>query len=190
MDLRSVLGSFAAARLTPPHRRSESAPMPCAVCGFGGTGSRPVDLNVLNFERLKWGGVRHDSPVYAAFDLERFAELPPCGPGPVDRAALRELLDRIAAVPPDVTGATLQKELRGAFPSNKDERDGVAAILGHCGVLATPAKPGHFPNFVPHRDRAAPAGRVDMPYPAGWWTGTDGLNAEAVRFWFGHLLDD
>ena len=28
-----------------------------------------IDWNVLNFERLKWGGVRHGEPSYMAFDL-------------------------------------------------------------------------------------------------------------------------
>ena len=30
---------------------------------------------MLNFERFKWGGVRHSDPLYAALDLERFAEI-------------------------------------------------------------------------------------------------------------------
>lgn len=32
------------------------------------------DLNVLNFERIKWGGLRHGDLLYTLFDLEQFTK--------------------------------------------------------------------------------------------------------------------
>jgi hypothetical protein len=57
LDLRSALGSYAAARFLPDH----SITVPpnrhhCAVCGLHeSTASDPEDLNVLNFERFQMG---------------------------------------------------------------------------------------------------------------------------------------
>lgn len=70
LDLRSALGSYAVARHLPVHAFSASQSRRCAVCGP--PEFREADLNLLNFERFKWGGVRHDAVEYVAFDLEQF----------------------------------------------------------------------------------------------------------------------
>ena len=77
LELRSVLGSFAVLRNFPLHRwrRIDGAEHFCPVCGAYDGSAGDEDLSVLNFERFKWGGVRHSDPRYAAFDLERFAEI-------------------------------------------------------------------------------------------------------------------
>jgi hypothetical protein len=54
-----------------------------------------VDLNVLNFERFKWGGVRRDQPVYATFDLERSRCLDPPSPTDADVATFLSILRTI-----------------------------------------------------------------------------------------------
>src|SRR5436189_202810 len=76
LDRRSALGSFAVARHFPDHRHTGGSARYCTVCGSLGdpADNCPEDLSVLNFERFKWGGVRHLHPIYAALDLELFAK--------------------------------------------------------------------------------------------------------------------
>jgi hypothetical protein len=60
LDLRSALGSCAVLQHFPQHVTQRQAG-PCNVCGEYVRTADTVDLNVLNFERFKWGGVRHDN---------------------------------------------------------------------------------------------------------------------------------
>ena len=160
------------------------------MCGiYESQGRENEDLNVLNFERIKWGGVRHDQVVYACFDLEQFGHLPSCVPREDDVSLLKELLQCVSEAPSGTTSAALQSSLPKSLKSNKPERDVLIGILGISGILSSRAHPGYLEKFVPYADRALPERRfVDMPYPACWWTDDDGLNQAAVKYWFGHLL--
>ncbi|MNL16985.1 hypothetical protein D3C87_1380530 [compost metagenome] len=56
----------------------------CGICRdlkYGIIGDKDYtneDLNVLNFERIKWGGIRHGKLIYTLFDLQQLqiAEIP------------------------------------------------------------------------------------------------------------------
>jgi len=87
------------------------------------------DLNVLNFERFKWGRVRHDQPLYASLDLQLFQEHPRIDPTAGDVAVFKDLLQAIEAAPITTTSASLEKHLAKVFKSNKAERDIVVGIL-------------------------------------------------------------
>ncbi len=186
--LRSALGSYAVLRHFPPHEFS-IIDLRCATCGTYVRTTDLIDLNILNFERLKWGGVRHLDPVYATFDCGQFAHLPYPTPTRADVEILHALLHTIASVPPRTTAAELQKHLTRVLPSNKSERDILVGILGLCGILATPGHPSFFQRFIPQAERAEPSrAYCEMPYPACWWKGSDGIDREALAFWFGHVL--
>ena len=187
LDLRSALGSFAVLRHFPLHdgRVSERQ---CKICGEY-IESTNEDLNVLNFERFKWGGVRHDHPRYAVFDLEQFLTTSPPPPTAEDISILRSLFAAIESAPEDTTSDTLEKFLAPVVKSNKSERQTLIAILGLTGVLGTAQHPGYFDSFTRYDVRELPNRRfVDMTYPACWWRRTDGINQKAVDFWFGHHL--
>lgn len=187
LDWRSALGSFSVAYGMPDHDQTPGERQ-CQICGLH-AGEREEDLNVLNFERFKWGGVRHANPVYALLDLELLSEEPASSPTTDDRRIFGEIVARIAAVPPTVTSAALQSHLAGIFKSNKSERDQLIAILGLADVLATVDHPGFARQFVPYALRMLPNRHfVDMAYPACWWVGADGVNSQQVRTLLG--LDD
>jgi hypothetical protein len=181
LDLRSALGSYAVIRHFPDHahRGGRGA---CSICGEYDQGGAGTDLNILNFERFKWGGVRHDKAVYAAFDLERFLATERPEPTEEDKTVLTTLLDTIEGVGGEVTAPQLQGKLSGLFKSNKAEREVVLNILGYCGILRAAGHPGYWDHFVPYADRELPPYRsVDMAYPACWWRGCDGLDRDALR---------
>jgi hypothetical protein len=186
LERRSALGSFAALRNMTRHDFAGDSAH-CLVCG-GYRGDAEQDVNVFNFERFKWGGVRHDHVDYAAFDLEAPAG-PLTLPTDQDVAILRAILDRAAAMPDGARPGDLDKALKGVLPGNSDERRTLLAILGYCGVLQPANKSGFFRDFTPFNRRdPPPSNKNDWGYPVSWWRGSDGVNEKAARHWFGHYL--
>jgi len=95
----------------------------------------------------------------------------------------------IEQLPSGISGAALQGKMSSIFKSNKGERDMLVAILGYCGVLATPGHPGFAEAFVPDNQRALPHYHfVDMPYPACWWGSEYGIDKARLNAYFGHIL--
>lgn len=183
---RSALGSYALLHRLPDHAPGEWRKQ-CPICGMYG-GSDTFDRSILNFERFKWGGTRHEHLEYAAFDLEQFRLLPPVEPTPVARDLWRALLDAIDAAPQSTTAASLHKFLPKSIKANKAERDVLVGILGMAGVLRTAEHPGYHEGFVEYHQRTLPERRfVDMHYPVCWWRREDGVNEAAISYWFGHL---
>lgn len=181
LDLRSALGSYAVARHLPEHPfRTGASERLCRVCGLTADPA-PQDLNVLSFERFKWGGVRRDDLRYVAFDLEQLALAPR---HPVDEAAValgRRLLQTLREVPADETATGAVSRL-GLVRGNISERAVLLDVLGVCGVLAAAGRPGHLTDFVPYDERAHPSRHfVERAYPVSWWRGSDGVDEEAVR---------
>jgi hypothetical protein len=187
LDWRSALGSFAVARHLPDHPHPGPAGASfCGVCGFlgGPTAERPEDLSVLNFERFKWGGVRHVDPVYAALDLELFGKGEKPTPRLEDFDILNRILGAARVLDPGARLDHLQKALAQHLPSSKDERRMLIQVLGYCGVLQHPDHPGFLHGFRAFSARPG-SGRGDWTYPVEHWRGQHGVNAEALGHWFG-----
>jgi hypothetical protein len=185
---RSALGSFAATRWLPRHSYEEGRfRYVCRICGDS-LKHEQGDLSVLNFERLKWGGVRHDKPYYAWFDLAEFRKLPPAKPTVGANNTLKRVLEVAASQPADARPNDLEKAIAGLFPSSKEERRNVLQILGYCGILQPNAHPTFFQNYARMDDRAQPnEHKNDLSFPFLWWRGRDGVNSTAVKFYFPNL---
>lgn len=181
---RSALGSYAVALNMPLHRYSPGSSRSCSICGEFDD-KKPLDLNVLSFERHKWGGVRHDHPVYIAFDLERFAAEEAPAPTTDDQALLTALLAIIGSMPPGAKLAELLRAITPVVPGNKDQRRALIGILGFAGVVPVPDRPGFFSSFTPasHREQT-PWYKDDWPYPVQWWRGGSPVDPDVVAFWF------
>jgi hypothetical protein len=122
-------------------------------------------------------------------DLQLFQQLPCVAPSKADVAVFTNVLKAIEAAPYKTSSASLEKHLAKIFKSSKPERDTAVGILGLCGILGTAEHPGYLQRFVPWSKRELPGRRfVDMTYPACWWQRSDGINQQAVAYWFGHLL--
>jgi hypothetical protein len=133
---------------------------------------RDVDLNVLNFERVKWGGVRHGKLEYTWFDLQQLeqAEIPE--PSPADLAVFQAILAVIAASAPGDYPGALEQNLAPALPSSKNERRSLIEILACARIL----EPGSH-------DRPG-RGKTDWNHAADW-RGVDRYNADSVCSHFG-----
>ena len=140
LDLRSVLGSYAFATNFPNHgflnsllNTLTSMDKWCSLCGgFILNGVEPTNLNVLNFERFKWGGVRRLDPIYAWFDLREFARTEHFLPTAEDHKIFCSIVNVARGMKGEATVSDLEKSISDLFPSNKAERRVLIEILGIC----------------------------------------------------------
>lgn len=184
LELRSALGSYAVARHFPAHK-FHGKEVFCSICGSVRKSLDAEDLNVLNFERYKWGGVRHDQPEYIAFDLESFTILERVTPTSEDLAIMRAIIDSAQSCPATARPRDLERRLANIIQSNRAEREMLLQILGYCGLLQSNKHPGYFRTFVNATDRTLPpASRIDWTYPFCWWRGSDGVNPKALAYYF------
>ncbi len=188
LDWRSAIASWCYLSCLPDHS-STSPKTRCDVCGWHNDPKRANDLNVLNFERHKWGGVRRDDLLFAVFDIERFADTSVTSPTSDDRDLFLQIVSAIKGVPPETTPTKLQAHLPKSLKSNKDERDVVLDILGICGILQSGEHRGYYESFTSSCDRELPPHRfIDRAYPFCWWRGSDGINVDALKQFFGDLF--
>lgn len=133
------------------------------------------DLNVLNFERLKWGGVRHDQIIYNMFDLEQFAAMDVPDPAKDDVRIFNAILKTIASSKPNDYPGTLEARLKDVVPSNANERKTLLEILACLGVLS------------PQRYDRPLRGKSDWQF-VEYWRGEDGYDQERVDELFSEFL--
>jgi hypothetical protein len=190
LDWRSALGSLAVARHFPNHRHPGGAARICPTCGSLGGRADDVagDLSVLNFERFKWGGVRHPCPVYMALDLKLFAKAEKPVPQAEDLAIMGRIIEAVRGMPPDARLDQLQRAVGEHLSSSKDERRMLLQILGYCGILQNPEHPGFLEEFREYSGRHC-TGRGDWSYPVEHWRGRHGVNEQGLRFWFGSYAE-
>lgn len=186
LDWRSALGSYAVFQNLTAHLPAENERY-CYICGFYFS-NYEHDLNVLNFERFKWGGVRHLNIVYASIDLDLFIQNAPPSPTNQDIQIFQKIVSAISQAP-KVGSAALQASFSKILKSNKSERDVLIVIFGFCGILGTPEHPGFTDSFIPANRRELPNRHfIDMSYPACWWQSDIGINQLRLNEYFGYVL--
>jgi len=186
LAFRSALGSYAASAWMPDHVHSGSDR--CSVCGEYDRREGHRDLNVLNFERLKWGGVRHNQLFYQLFDLTEFEKLPSFEATVKDHEVLRSILGVASSLAEKAWCSELEKAIAGLFPSSKSERSTLLQILSYAGIIAPRNRPGYFRDWPPLAKREdRPVSNIDWTYPIMWWQGRDRVNYDAVDYYFPHF---
>ena len=163
IDLRSALASYANInRLLVSNKEDENY--------FFDVGEDD-DLSVLNFERIKWGGVRHRNPLYNFIDLSILKTETVPAPTQQDIDIFNAILNTIRQTAPTDTAGMLRDQLKAVWPVAKGERDIMLEILGCCGILETL----DFDRFVP--------GRSDWVFVV-CWRGEDQYNQEKLAHYF------
>lgn len=186
LEYRSALGSFAFARLLPYHEPVEYRGYLCGICGDQ-IEDHNVDWNLENFVRIKWGGMGHGQPSYMSFDLERFTELPEMIPTPDDWEILQRILTIASTQDPKARPDHLERAINKTVASNRHERRVLLQILGFAGILRPRIVIPIFDRFVPFTERRS---ETELAYPFAAWRGVDGIDHEAVRFWFPEIAAD
>jgi len=189
MGLRSALGSYAVALNMPRHKfKTSRGEAHCVICGDYRDAYDDEDINILSFERHKWGGVRHTDPSYIAFDLERFeAEYCPVH-AKKGMKLLQKLISAVEQIPPGGRRSELVRATKPIIPGNDAARLTVLTILGYAGVFQIPNLSGFFDAFTNACDRKETSySEDDWEYPIRWWSAGNGINNKAVQFWFGRV---
>lgn len=196
LDWRSGISSYYIAKQLSPHNYTPmtvgnfyqdgkvvSTQYTCQICNnancgvIGNEHYTDYDLNVLNFERIKWGGVRHGELIYILFDLEQFKKEYIPEPTETDISIFKSILNTINSCNPGDYPSALRDRLKeiSQFKANKDERSVIIEILACLGVLN--------PKSYVRPEK----GKHDWNY-ATFWRGEDGYDKDAVKIYFGKYL--
>jgi hypothetical protein len=166
-ELRSAIGSYANALRIINGEKMESWDLPNEYVN--------EDLNVLNFERIKFGGVRHSQALYNYFDLNLFSQLQIDKPKQDDLDIFSKILKTVEESVSGEYPSKLRDRLKDVYKSSKDERDNILEILACCKIL----NPRSY-------DRPT-TGRNDWHF-VEYWRGEDKYDSKAVYHYFQRLF--
>lgn len=163
LDWRSGLGSYSNAKRLLTKNNIDDY--------YYGHGANE-DLNILNFERIKWGGVRHNNGLYNWLDLTLLNNENVTQPTNQDIQTMQLILDVIRNSEIGETPSKLRDRLKDVFKVSKEERHVIMEILG-CADIIKPLS----------HDRKEP-GKHDWTFVLHW-RGEDKYDKESVRKYFG-----
>ncbi len=184
--LRSALSSWALTAQLPIHTYHERPEVLVSYSACGYCNEHKImsnenyineDINVLNFERVKWGGVRLNWLVYCLLDLEcLIQEQESLIVSEVDKAIFKQMLEAIKSCKDSDAARQLEKRWKDVFKSNQYERDAIMEIWGYAGLLESTD------------DYRKERGRGTDFMSMATWRGQDGYSEEKVNFYFGSYL--
>lgn len=187
LEYRSALGSYANLQHMPMHKFQRTDGFHtdfCRHCGYEGPLGRQFDTGTLHFERVKWGGVRHNHLFYMALDIECFAKLEAVEPTLEDYQVLADVLNVVAR---SRTVGEIKKSLARVIKSNDSERAMLCEILAYAGVIRPHGIPSLAHSFIPWENRGDAKPHSDQQFPLNHWSG-NGFCKEAVKYWFPAIL--
>jgi len=167
LDWRSAIGSYSNAKLILENKRE--------FYYSDGFEYKNEDINVLNFERIKWGGVRHSDLLYNYVDLKIFNNESISSPTQQDINIFKRILDCIYKSDKGDYPSKLREKLKEIIKISKDQRHTLIEILACCEIL----KPKNY-------DRPT-TGRHDWGF-VEYWRGEDKFNEQVVEEYFGNIL--
>lgn len=164
LDWRSALASYANAK-----RILDNPDIDDYHMGHG----KDIDVNVLNFERIKFGGVRHHNALYNLLDLQLLQkELIP-KPTEADIRTFKEILSFTSQSAHGNTASKLRDSLSAVYKSSKNERHTLIEILA-CAQILSPLT----------SDRKEPS-KHDWTFALNW-RGEDKYNSMRAKYYFGN----
>lgn len=195
LSWRSYLSAWAVAKNLKKHSWSPSGMYDymCPVCAdFSVDDNMGKDLLQIDEWRKKYGALipLNNGVVTLAFYLDQFNRTEDVIPDDVDLGIFSSIINLILDVPASCTANDLEKRLTKlkVFKSNKEERRGLIETFGYCGILETREHKGYYLNYNDTDTREARprgASKNDWAYPVRFWKGKDGINEEALMYWFG-----
>jgi len=198
LSWRSFLSAWAVAKNMKKHSWSPIGmhDYMCPVCAdFSVDDVMGKDLPQIDEWRKKYGALipLNNGVVTLAFYLDQFNRTKEEFPEDIDLGIFSSIINVILDVPVTSSVNGLEKRLSKLkiFKSNKEERRGIIETLGYCGILETREHKGYYLNFNDteireHRPRGAQ--KNDWAYPVRFWKGKDGINEEALMYWFGLVV--
>lgn len=180
-EYRAALPAYAVAKSLPQHEY-HGKDVYCTICGAFKL--QNIDLTITNCARFLYGSLKTMKPAELALFLELNNKLPSAAP--VKTQKLTAIIKEIAISPPNETPSSLLirltklKELK--IP--KDQIRGLLETFGYLGILQSPMNKGYLYKFTPPFTHPAKSSKSDWRYPLDFWKGADGVNLEALEYWF------
>ena len=189
LDYRAGLAAYALSRHVSFHEFQPLSGNPyCQVCGHTRQ-KNSVHRTLSNQARFVVGGFAA-TPMLGdmAFYLERQNELTPVEPTSADLEIFTEILAILSDADPDETAKkSIVRRIRKipGLKSSVNQTQSSLETLGFCGILESKEHGGLLDRFVRLSNAPAKTHSSDWAYPVDFWTGKDGLNTQALAFWFG-----
>lgn len=172
LDWRSALGSYANAIKFINHAYTQGTDLRCKICHCYDNYD-DEDINVLNFERIKWSGVRHNDILYNLIDLQILMTLDIPEPTENDYLIFNQLLEIIDASQATDKPNDLLKNTKNVLNSNAAERQQLLEIMGCADIL---------------QPQIRKAQKNEWHF-IGWWRGKDKYNLSQLTFYFRQYAD-
>jgi len=188
LECRIGLSAFAIMHSFPKHSFEEASTQSlwCKVCAA--SPKKEVDLSFENLIRFDNGGSSISDVYGYAFYLQKHLELPDVIPNETDFEIFKAILELASNAPAEEKPNTLQKKIAKikGFKSNEEQRRALLETLGYCSILETDEHKGFLSQYANLGLAPRKSHSSDWHYPFDWWTGKDGINKEALKYWFGH----
>ena len=183
LDWRAGFSAYVYIRTCPKH--AFEGHYNCTVCSS--VKEEVVDFSFINQLRFSIGGFVGEGSLYQiAFMLKQHNYLQSVLPSTKDFDIFKSIIGILKNANENDSPRIIQKEIRNikGFKSNEEQRRSLLETLGFCSILETEKHKGFLHQFInlgfaPYRPRS------NWQYPVDWWTGKDGINQEALKFWFG-----
>jgi len=188
--LRSAISAYAVMTNFPQHKytTTEQNSDFCAICGM----MRDKNINLSFLNKCRWtGSLVGRDPSVLAFYLQQGNKMS------IDKTKLManaekngvykfiQILELIASSLGDEKPSTLYKKIK-KIPSLKmstNEARYLLDALGYCGILQTSKHVGFIYKYTGHLSPSK-SRSSDWGYPVDFWTGMDGVNFDALDYWF------
>ncbi|MFB0840773.1 hypothetical protein [Paenibacillus oleatilyticus] len=184
LDWRTGLSAYTIMRMFPSHSFQGNERY-CDNCSY--LYRDIVDLSFINGIRFDVGGIISGNIYAFHFMLSEHNKLPNQKPNERDFTLFRSILNTLENAATNDGPSKLEKEIKkiDGFKSTKESRKALLETLGFCSILETEEHKGFLHKFT--NLGLAPRLRhsSDWLYPVDWWKGKEGINRDALHFWFG-----
>ncbi|HGX0442258.1 TPA: hypothetical protein ACNRX6_004674, partial [Escherichia coli] len=190
-DYRSGLSAFAIMQTMPEHNFDPNQASFCNICSASQEDNH-IDLTELNRQRFFSGGLAvYKTPYEISFFLEQHSRLEYVQPGEKDFIIFNEILRVLIEAEQGEKLTSIVKKIRGIdkFKITADQCRCLLETLGFCGIMETKEHKGYLTYFTNPGLAPSKSHSSNWAYPVDFWTGGDGINREALKFWFGEYKE-
>ncbi|WP_378175762.1 hypothetical protein [Aquimarina sp. SS2-1] len=191
-EYRSGLSVLAILQSFPKHKfelregQKSSRISPCKICSNYQQIESDIELIEESFEDV--GGLTGFQLLDYSFYLNKTNGLETATPTKEDYRIFSEILEiLINADSEETVKKTVQKQISKikGFKSNTEQRQALLETLGYYSILETDEHKGLLNQYINLATAPSKTHSSDWNYPVDFWLGKDGINKEALKFWFG-----
>lgn len=188
LDYRSGLAPFAMMQTMPDHGFTQSsAPRFCAICS-GYDIYSGMDATDWNVDRYTAGSISLlKTPEVIQFYLAQHVQLTRQAPTAEDFRIFNAILDTLRSLEAQTKPTQVHRYLKkiDGFKASVHQCRVLLEALGIAGILETEKHKGYLTHYTNPGLAPSKSHKSDWAYPVDFWTGADGVNKEALAFWFG-----